>query len=232
MNTSVGYPTKLLEYNQQGVCNISHMSSVKSFFNKGHKRSYPSGQILLYQGESSRDVFYIQSGYVKVYDINNKGEEKMLLLLGKGDMFPLIWTFKQTSSLLYFYEALDDVEISVMPRDPFESEIRKNHEFSIELLQYFVNRTKELMNRLESIEGASALHKVGQVLAYLAENHSVNKGTLVVIQPTTTHQLIADLAGLTRETVSIQMKHYEENGVVIKKDDQLAIDCDKLLAEK
>jgi CRP-like cAMP-binding protein len=205
------------------------MNQVKDFFSQGHTREYPDGQILLYQGEEARDVYYIQSGYVKVYDISVKGEEKVLLLLGPGDIFPLIWTFGESSSLHFFYETLNDVEITVIGRDLFMKEIEKDHAFTRELLQYFVNRTKDLMQRVESIEGTSALHKVGQVLNYLSTAHGEKaRNNNIKVSPDVTHQLIAHMSGLTRETVSVQLKELVDGGAVKNSNQQLLVNTSKL----
>lgn len=204
------------------------MSQITKVFEDGHARQYPVGQILLYQGEKSHDTFYIRNGYVKVYDIDSKGNEKVLLILGKGDIFPLIWTFGASDSLLYFYETLQDSELSVILRTDFIQHIEESHKFTVMLLKYFVSRTKELMTRVESIEGSSALHKVGQVLQYLGETHGkvVGKNTKKIILPVT-HQLIAQMSGLTRETVSLQMKHFQENQA-IENNTKLIIHVDRV----
>ncbi len=205
------------------------MDHIEQVFKPGYQRIYPSGQIMLYQGEKSSSVYYIHSGYIKVYDITVRGEEKVLLILGKGDLFPLIWTFGASDSLLYFYEVHEEVELSVLPRDSFIEHIQKDHQFTIALLEYFVDRTKELMTRVESIEGTSALHKVGQVLLYLANTHGQKLAKdAQLIKLTITHQLLAQMAGITRETVSIQMKIFEENEAIEKNEANLIIHTDRI----
>lgn len=184
---------------------------VESVFSKAHKRIYPKGQILFYQGEKTENVIRIVSGYVKVYDITSEGDEKLLLILGANDIFPLVWTFTKPERLHYFYEAVDDTEISVMKRDELRAAVESTHAFAIYLLEYFVNKSSDLMMRIECIEAGSAKFKVAQVLSYLASAHGDEVARCAYkVRIPTTHQMIANMSGLNRSTVSLQMKKLEK----------------------
>lgn len=212
------------------VINLTIMADLSSVFDNAHVRQYPKGQILLYQGERTHDVFHIQKGYVKVYDVTANGDEKLLLILGPGDIFPLVWTFREISPLHYFYETFDESEVCVIPRARLLDSIKKSHEVTKHLLEYFVNRTKDLMSRIECIESTSAKHKVAQVLTYLATAHGdkIAKAAYKVRIPIT-HQSIADMAGIARETASLQLKELEtEKNFSHNDDHSLTIHTDRL----
>lgn len=184
---------------------------ISKLFSKSHERVYPNGQILLYQGERSVNVYRITTGHVKVYDVTADGDEKLLLILGPGDLFPLVWTFKREGSLHYFYEAIDEVYLSVKKRSDVIKEIKKSHSLTTHLLEYFVERTNDLMLRIECIEASSAKHKVAQVLSYLASAHGDEIANCVFkIRIPITHQMIADMSGLNRSTASTNMKELSD----------------------
>ena len=205
------------------------MASLTSVFDDAHMRNYPKGQILLYQGEKTNDVFRITSGYVKVYDVTAQGAEKLMILLGPGDIFPLIWTFRGNDSLNYFYETIDETEVAVVPREGLITSLKTSHQFTVHLLEYFVERSSDLMKRIECIEGTSAKHKVAQVLDYLAHSHGdeIAEEAYKVRIPIT-HQMIADMAGITRETASLQLKKLEKGKMIKNTDDHLLIHLDRV----
>lgn len=205
------------------------MTNIASIFNDAHLRSYPKGQILLYQGERTNNIFLIKSGHVKVYDITAQGVEKLIVILGPDDLFPLVWTFNTDDALHYFYETYDDTAVCVMPRNELMSAIDTSHEITKQLLQYFVERTKELTSRVECIEATSAKHKVAQVLSYLATAHGENiaKDTFS-IRLQITHQSIANMAGITRETASIQLKELETEKMFKNTDAGLVVHTDRI----
>lgn len=205
------------------------MADLSSVFDSAHFREYPKGQILLYQGQKTEDVFQIQKGYVKVYDVSAQGNEKLLMILGPDDIFPLVWTFRGSESLHYFYETFDDTEVCVVPRSTLIDSIKESHPITLHLLEYFVERTKQLMSRVECIEATSAKHKVAQVMSYLAEAHgkSVAQNGYKVELPVT-HQSIADMAGITRETASLQIKELEKAEIIENANSSYLIHTDRI----
>lgn len=208
---------------------IEPRTHIKSLFAQAHIRDYPKGQILLYQGEKTEQVFLINSGHVKVYDVTSAGSEKLIMILGPGDIFPLIWSFGAIDDLHYFYETFDDAQVAVIERQKLLKAIDEKHELTKELLQYFVDRSQELMTRIDCIDGTSARNKVLQVLLYLATAHGVE--TLkhdYRLDLQVTHQSIADMAGLTRATASIQLKEIEEDGAFEHVKDAMLISVDRI----
>lgn len=174
------------------------------------------GQILLYQHDKSDSIYLIKEGYVKVYDITARGEEKLLLILKPGDMYPEFWSLGGAQPLLYFYESLSDVELCSMPKTKLNKLISDDHSATKNILKYYMTRTRDLMSRLESIEGTNASYKVGHVLQYLVRVHGKDMGKLKSeIQLPITHQNIADMAGVTRETASIQIKMLADKKVIL-----------------
>lgn len=204
-------------------------SDIESVFSESHARTTPKGQIVLYQGEKTQNVFKINKGYVKVYDVTSQGSEKLMLILGPGDIFPIIWTFGNTDSLHYFYETISDAELAVITRKDITQNVRKSHPFTVQLLEYFVERTKDLMLRIDCIESTSAKHKVAQVLLYLATSHGdkIAKNTLKVKIPMT-HQSIADMAGINRATASLQLKELEDEKMYKSTNNNLVIHTDRI----
>lgn len=189
---------------------------LQTVFDHPQERSYDKGQILLYQGEKTDTVFIIKSGFVRVKDISAKGTEKILLLLGPGDIFPVIWTFSKSKALHYFYEAQTDVKLIAGTRGELIKAVKSSHEIAQHLFEYTVNRMSELMTRVETVEATSAKHKLAFVFLYLSETHAkrVAKGTYEILVPLT-HQNIADMAGLSRETVSTLTKELEQDELVL-----------------
>lgn len=170
----------------------------------------------MYQGESDSSFFYIEEGYIRVYDITASETEKIIMILGPGDIFPLVWSAKnEDHALHYFYESYTAVSVHAVTKKELLQSIEKDNEVTKYLLYYFNQRTKELMARLDCIEATSARHKIAQVLRYLADAHGRPKAKLwTEVLPPTTHQVIADMAGVTRETASLQLKELVAHKII------------------
>ncbi len=195
------------------------------------ERSYPKRQIILYQAEDIRNFFVIEKGYVRVYDINSQGEEKVLLLLGPGDIFPIVWSFEK-SETHYFYEAMTDCVIKVGKKRDLTESIENNHEVVTSLFKYFIDKTNQLYLRIECLEATNSKFKVIQTMRYLSKFHSKRgKDGYSNVRVPLTHQDIANMTGLTRETVSIQMKNLEDKKVLSQADSTLCINRKLLRAQ-
>src|SRR3982751_2650871 len=84
-------------------------------------RTFKKGSVVLYQGEAPRMAYVIKSGDVKVYTINNAGEEQVVTMHSSGDMFPGPWIFGKASVSQYYYEATSTCVILTLPRDELRS---------------------------------------------------------------------------------------------------------------
>ena len=71
-------------------------------------RPYKRKSIILYQGEVPRQAYVIKRGTVKVYRIDNHGNELIINFHTEGDMMPDGWIYGQSSSTLFYYESIED----------------------------------------------------------------------------------------------------------------------------
>jgi CRP-like cAMP-binding protein len=76
-----------------------------------------AGEPVLYQGEIPRHAYIIIEGIVKVYDIGNAGDEKIINFLAVGDAVPPAWVFKKAPVSLYYYDAFTKCKFYRLPRD-------------------------------------------------------------------------------------------------------------------
>lgn len=189
-------------------------------------RQYAAGQILIYAGDEVSVVFYIKKGYVKVYSITDEGEEHILLILKTGDIFPLLKDPEQSKHLsLYFYQAITIVELSVIEQKELLNKLKKDLKNSWELLRYTSEFSSTLTSRLAQLESKGAEEKLVNLFAYLISIcGKPTKLNAYLLDLKLTHQDIASLIGLTRETVSTELKNLQNQGKVVSRKGFLLID--------
>src|SRR5687768_4357100 len=79
---------------------------------------------ILYQGEVPRHAYILTEGIVKVYDIGNAGDEKIINFLSEGDLMPPEWVFKKAPVSLYYYDAFTPCKFYRLPREVLSEAIR------------------------------------------------------------------------------------------------------------
>lgn len=51
-------------------------------------KHYPKGQIIIYQGDKPHEAIILANGYIKLYDIDKQGNEKILHVISPWAIAP------------------------------------------------------------------------------------------------------------------------------------------------
>ena len=178
-------------------------------------RSYPKGQIILYEGENPTDAFVVKSGAVKIYDIDEDGNEKILHIVKPLGVFPVIFMFGTAGQTSTFYTTVADSELYVLSRADFEQRLTTDPALVLYCLRWFANEVQEMMRRMSSLEKTSTRDKLIATLGYLSRQHCEPgaAGWKKVTFPIS-HQLLADMIGVTRESTTMVMKDMQKEKLV------------------
>jgi CRP/FNR family transcriptional regulator len=160
-------------------------------------------------------AYVIKSGVVKLYTINNAGEEQIVAFHVQGDIFPTPWIFGKSSTTLYYFEALTDCEVLTLPREALYRELIATPELLKSTLDYFVTNYTGLLMRVTALEQSRAREKIMFTLYYLLFRYGrQNKAGRYVIDLGLTHNIIASLVGLTRETTTTELSKLKRQKVL------------------
>jgi CRP-like cAMP-binding protein len=81
--------------------NMEVKSLARPFAN-GTELTYKKGEYIIRPGETPTSVYYIEEGLVKAFNISKYGEENLLSIRKKHEVFPLIWTLTgQEKGIIY-----------------------------------------------------------------------------------------------------------------------------------
>jgi CRP-like cAMP-binding protein len=195
------------------------------------ERTYPAGQIIIYDGDAPNLVFFITSGAVKFYDTDSEGREKIMHIGGEGSLFPLFYVFENKDSVNGFYATIDETNVFCVPLEDFQNELKNSSDYAFRTLRWYAEEMDHLVSRVKSLEKSSAKHKVVQALNYLSDQHATTpKGQTKWsrINFPLTQQTLADITGLTRETVNITLKELETAKVARTKRQVVEINRDMI----
>ncbi len=176
-----------------------------------------SGEPILYQGEIPRHVSIVVSGIVKVYDIGNAGDEKIINFLSEGDLLPPAWVFKKAPVSLYYYDAFTPCTFYRVPRDVMLDAIKKNPVLTNYMFEHYASAFVGSLLEINALEQSKGSDKLVHMLQYLLmrfpsrgnENKEWQQVDLRI-----THQDLANMTGLTRETTSTELNKLRRQGIV------------------
>ncbi len=189
-------------------------SSINTVFPQAIVRHYDKGQIICYNGDQPRYVFFVAKGHVRYYDIDGEGNEKILHIIGKDNLFPMLFAFGVTTQVSGFYASLEPVDVVAVPLEDFNALRQQDITFANDLTYWFLTEINQLVYRIASLQKTDAHDKVLSALSYLASAYGHSVGNWQRLDFPITQQFIADLTGLARETVSNTLQELEAEHVV------------------
>lgn len=183
------------------------------FFSRFKNIHFKKGEIILRADEEPRAVYFLKKGYVRVYSISEDAQELTLIIFKPEDFFHMIWAINASPNK-YYLEAMTPVELQQASRDEFIKFIKANGDVLFELTSRILIRLGGLLSRMEYMVFGNAHNKVASIISICAERFgSMENGELVIGVPLT-HKDIANLIGVARETVSIEIKKLEKEGII------------------
>jgi len=150
-----------------------------------------------------------------VHDIDDQGNEKILHILKAPALFPLSYFMQGDQETKSFHTSLTEVELYILPQEQASEILKNNHNLARHLIEWFALETHELLVRLSSMEKSTTRDKLIAALKFLCVYHA-NKETNSwrQIDFPVSHQLLADMIGVTRESTTMVMKELQETNLV------------------
>lgn len=186
-------------------------SALQELMLTGKLYSRAKGQVIQ-TTENEKSFYLVKSGYIKRYMISNSGSLGVQVIYGPGDFFSVTQIFKMLferdisdSPEVFYYEAVSDAEIYSMDIDILIKEAAGNPILYKDFFMISGNRLHSTLHGLENIMMKSSYNRVAHHLVYFAKHFGQKKSTGTKIGIPLTHQDIADMLSLTRETVSMSM---------------------------
>lgn len=221
-----------LYVNIQGAVDTDLLKKLNPFFAQYKPLNYKKGQVILRPEDKIEYIYFIEKGYVKFYYLSPDGKELTFLIYNPGYIFPLLFTFLGNTTTRYYFEAYTPVTLRRAPRETFTELISTNTFLIFSLAQEVVIRWQELLNRMELLKLGNAFQNVAYIVGLCADQFGTKKGDIITIDLPLAHKDIASMVGLTRETVSLEMKKMEQMGIIEYKRNNITIKDMKLFKQK
>lgn len=205
--------------------------SIDNFFKKYPLKKYSKKDTIISSGSEIKSVFFVKSGIVRSFYIDEKGSELTINLLKPSSFFPLS-TILAGKEIVYDFQAFTDVEINIAPiRETFEF-LDRDIDFKNILIKKFSSGLEGYLIRSFFLIKGSAMQKVASTFLMLLGRFGKEERGQLNIDIPITHQDIADLSGITRETASIQIKILENAKFISRKGKKTIVLDLKKLSEK
>jgi CRP-like cAMP-binding protein len=204
---------------------------VPLFRSESQVRLYKKGTNILFQSEIPRKAFIVRQGIIRAYTIKASGEESIVAFFVPGDIFPLPWLLGTTSNVLFYYEAVTDCRVMSFSKDSFNKAVDNDPKLLKDMLGYVNKKYTSSLVHINALGQSRAIEKMGFTFYYLLIRHGVEKAAgQYEINIKLNHLTIANLTGLTRESVTKNLKILTDKGIVTYNRTELSVNKPKLEA--
>ncbi len=198
-----------MEFSNKGLVE----NKLIKYFEKTRLIQYKKGELLFRPGDDFSNIYFIKSGYVRLYLNDDDGKEITINVFRPVFYLSLFYAIKNRENR-YYFEALTDIEMWRAPKEEVIDFIINNSDILAFLAERLFHIVDELMRDVEQSISGDAYLKVATIIISLAKNSGKQVGNKVKLGFKTTHRLIASLTGLSRETASIQIKKLERENYI------------------
>lgn len=165
-------------------------------------------EVVFHEGDELRQVPYVVKGKLRTFKINNDGKEFVTGLHGEGDLVGYMGLL-ESGRALETAEALEEVEIALVPREDLLALLYKDRDVSIRFIKMLAGDVREKEEHLLQLAYSSVRQRVAQALLRVHARYGVEDGSdlglhmsredLATIVGTATESLIRCLTDLKEE---------------------------------
>jgi CRP/FNR family cyclic AMP-dependent transcriptional regulator len=180
-------------------------------------KEFSKNEIILREEDTSQFMYIILVGKVKAIQTTEEGKEIILAIHQSDEFFGEISLIDgKTSSATVV--AIEDSLVAIISKKNFYSVILNQSKVLEKLLQILCLRLREAWKRIHILNFRDAQQRLRMLFMILSSDSGEKTPEGVLINVKLTHQEMADMAGLTRETVTRELNKLRKKGeIVVKK---------------
>jgi CRP-like cAMP-binding protein len=184
---------------------------IEYFFTRYKEQVYKKGELLIRADDAPAGIYYLTEGRVKKYAISQKGEEVILNIFKPIAFFPMNWAVNGNDNH-YYFEALSDVSVWRAPREDVVAFIKREPDVLFDLMQRVYRGTDGMEMRMAYLMAGSAYTRLVTELIISTKRFGKKDGKHITLEMTEPD--LAAQTGMTRETISREIRKLKEKGII------------------
>ncbi len=176
-------------------------------------KKFKKNEVILREEDTNKFMYIILSGKVKVVQITEDGKEILLSIHKAGEFFGEM-SFIDGKTSPATIVAADDCVINIISRVEFYSALDTHKQVLYNLLLILCSRLRESWDKIQLLNLKNASERL-KILFYMLSNkygETTSKGITLNIK--LTHQEMADMTGMARETVTRVLDKWNKEGEI------------------
>lgn len=191
-------------------------------FKGGSPLTYKKGEFIIRPGDTPSGVFYIEEGLVKAYDITKYGEENLLIIRKRNEVFPLIWSITGQGRHI-IYQALSDVKVFRLEQKFFQDLLRNKPSLQAPFMDIVFEMYRIHSERIMNLEYRTVRERLISFLLIMSNRFGTDHPQGVCIEAPLKQQDIASSINATRETTGRELSNLARRGLIVNEQGHIII---------
>lgn len=215
----IGPPTSCLVENRHSACFDVLTEEESELLSKNTvKIRYKKGEVIAKQGSFASHVVYLTEGLVKVH-IGGFQKDLVLKIIPPEHFIGLSSVYDGNNTFIYSATTYIDSEASLIDVNFFKNLIRKNSRFAYEMINIQNENAAQVYGRFFCLTRKQSHGLVADLMLCLSNKVFKSEKFCLPI----TRNDLADLTGLSIESVLRIMKEFKEEGIITTKGKNIEI---------
>jgi CRP/FNR family cyclic AMP-dependent transcriptional regulator len=203
---------ELLE--QAPLFSVLHPSDLRILGTRFHLVRYGKAEVIFREGETAERLFLIDTGRVKLSITSPTGQELLIGVLGRGQIFGELEIIDRGPRAMDA-RAMEDAMLYALPADMFWTMLENRPTLARRLLELMARRLRRSDQTSQDLVFFDAPTRLARGLLQLAEDHGQPLGAgeeSVRITVRVTQEEVAQMIGVTRESANRLVASFSERG--------------------
>ncbi|MCG6551869.1 MAG: Crp/Fnr family transcriptional regulator [Candidatus Magnetominusculus sp. LBB02] len=201
---------------------FSHLSEdeLQNVIGRVHIREYKKNDTFMNEGDSNNFMYLIVHGRVKITLVNADGKEMILAIRQSSDYFgemSLIDGRKNSATVC----AMEKTVIAVIFKEDFYQMLNTQPKVLLGMMRELCLRLREANEIIERLSYNKAPQKLGLLFKNYINRYGSEQDASTVLSIKLTHQELADMSGLVRETVTSTINQWKGEGYLATNEEGL-----------
>jgi len=193
-------------------CSLSR-ETVQAVDQIKHTTSYPEGALVCVEGQAARGVYILCAGRAKLLTTNPEGKTLILKIVQPGEILGL-HSVMSGRPYEFTVETLQPAQVAFIAAEDFLRLLKTHGDACLKATVHLSQDCQSAYRLIRSIGlCSSASEKLARLLLEWAAQGQPSNGA-VRVKLSLTHEEIAQLSGISRETVTRTLGEFRKHGVI------------------
>ncbi len=185
------------------------------------RQTYAANETVFLENDSSRGMWMIEQGRVKIYKVNPEGEEHIMHLLGPGNTFNEVATFDGGNNPANA-GTLTEAAVWLLPAEALKHLLSIDNALALKVIKLLATRVRSLVGQLEDLALYSVTIRLARFLLKQLDDPALSG-------PGVTRANIAAHLATQPETISRALRSLEQAQAIRFDRHRIVIEDEKLL---